>query len=255
MTAAYSDELVTLHHGDCAEVLPSIGGGCADLAIVDPPYGDTALEWDKLTTDWLPIVADVLKPNGTIWLWGSLRSLLAMVPRAIDAGWAVSQDVVWEKHNGSGSSNDRFRRVHEQAVLLYRGPWAAVYADPQFSADATARTVRRRQRPTHWSKIGGASYTSEVGGPRLMRSVMYERSAHGGAIHPTQKPAGVTQTLIQYACPPGGLVVSPYAGSGTDLEAARACGRRAIGVERDPQYLADAVARLAHAPLDFTAQG
>lgn len=117
------------------------------------------------------------------------------------------------------------------------------------SLDATARQVRRKQRPAHWGDIGEHAYSTEDGGPRLMRSVQYERSAHGSAIHPTQKPLGICRTLIQYSCPPGGLVVDPYAGSATTLVAARMCNRRAIGVELLAPYVDRAVRRLAEAPL------
>jgi len=246
--SVYADDLVELHHAPFAEVLPSIEEP-ADLAIVDPPYGDTALDWDRRSIDWLPAVSDVLAPHGTIWLWGSLRYLLDALPAAMAAGWSISQDVVWEKHNGSGSHGDRFRRVHEHAVLLYRGAWADVYRDPQVSLDATPRQVRRKQRPAHWGEIGEHAYRSEDGGPRQMRSVMYERSAHGSAIHPTQKPLGITRTLIQYACPGGGLVIDPYAGSATTLVAARDSGRRAIGCEINAEYVSAATSRLAAVPL------
>ena len=82
-------------------------------------------------------------------------------------------------------------------------------------------------------------------GQGFLRSVMYERSAHGSAIHPTQKPLGITRTLIQYACPPGGLVIDPYAGSGTTLVAAQQCGRAAVGAEMDEGYAVAAADRLA----------
>lgn len=250
MTAvAYADDDVVLHHASYSEVLPSIEG--ADLAIVDPPYGDTSLEWDRSTVAWLPAVGNALAPHGTIWLWGSLRYLARAIPAAEAEGWTLAQDIVWEKHNGSSSAADRFRRVHEHVVHLYRGAWADTHHEPQFSLDATKRAVRRKQRPAHWGDIGEAAYRSEDGGPRHMRSVMYERSAHGIADHPTQKPEGLTRTLIQYACPPGGLVVSPFAGSATDLVAARACGRRAVGTEVNSDYVAAAAARLAHAPLQL----
>lgn len=249
MTIVYEDDLVVLHHSDFEHVLPSIEG--ADLAMVDPPYGDTALEWDRVELGWLPYVAAALKPNGSVWLWGSLRYLAHAIPAAEAAGWTLSHDIVWEKHNGSGSAADRFRRVHEHAVLLYRGPWADVHCEPQVSQDATARQVRRKQRPAHWGDIGEAAYETEDGGPRLMRSVQYERSSHGVAIHPTQKPLGIYRSLIQFSCPPGGLVIDPFAGSATTLVAARQCGRRAIGCENDTEegYVDRAVARLAHSPL------
>lgn len=254
MSALYVDDLVELHHGDCREVLPRVVTGPADLAVVDPPYGDTSLDWDNRPgLEWLDVVDNLLAPTGTVWLWGSLRSLLTTLPAAEAVGWKVSQDVVWEKHNGSSSAADRFRRVHEHAVLLYRGNWADTYHDVQTSADAVPRRVHRRQRPRHWGEIGEAAYVSEDGGPRLMRSVMFERSTHGRAVHPTQKPEGITRTLIQYACPPGGLVLDPYAGSATTLVAARACGRRAIGVELDHEHATAAAERLAAAPLPLEA--
>lgn len=240
---AYEDEKVTLRLVDARALLTSINH-VADVAMIDPPYGDTSLEWDHKNLDWLHGVTMAVKPAGWLILWGSLRFLFSAGPVVLDAGWRFSQDVVWEKHNGSGSHADRFRRVHEQAVLFYRGSWDEVYKDPQFSLDATPRAVRRKQRPAHWGEIGEHAYRSEDGGPRHMRSVMYERSSHGEAIHPTQKPVGILRTLIQYTCPPGGLVVDPYAGSGSTLVAARSCGRRAIGGDIDTGYVAAAAKRL-----------
>lgn len=243
----FDDGAVALHRGDYRDVLPT--GGGALLAMVDPPYGDTALEWDRLTAEWVGPVGEALAPTAAVWVWGSMRALWQLAPVLVSAGWTFSQDVVWEKHNGSGSAADRFRRVHEHAALFYRGSWADLAVTPQVSADANARTVRRKQRPTHWGDLGEAAYQTEEGGPRLIRSVMFERSAHGSAIHPTQKPLGITRTLIQYACPPGGMVVVPFAGSATDLVAARSAGRRAIGAELDPGYCTAASRRLAQADL------
>jgi DNA methylase len=60
---------------------------------------------------------------------------------------------------------------------------------------------------------------------RLARSVIHVRSLHGTAIHPTQKPVELIDLLIRYACPPDGIVVDPFAGSGSTDIAARAAGR------------------------------
>jgi site-specific DNA-methyltransferase (adenine-specific) len=119
--------------------------------------------------------------------------------------------------------------------------------------DATPRTVRRKQRPPHTGHIEASSYTSEDGGPKLMRSVQYVRSEHGRAIHPTQKPTGILRPLIQYSCPQDGKVLDPFAGSASTLMAARETGRRAVGCEIDADYCDAAIKRLAQNTLDMEA--
>lgn len=62
--------------------------------------------------------------------------------------------------------------------------------------------------------------------------------------HPNAKPLPLMRWLVS-KLPAGGTILDPYAGSGTTLEAARAEGFDAIGIERDPEYHAMAGARLS----------
>lgn len=238
--------------GDCRHVLPGLAAHSVDAVIADPPYGVTSLAWDVPVDDWLPLVDRVLRPAGSMWVFGSLRSLAPLIAQA-DAGelgpWRFSHEVVWEKHNGSGFQADRFRRVHELAAHFYRGAWGDVYRSPVVTLDVTKRTRRSKRRPTHTGHIDTRPYVTEDGGPRLMRSVIRVRSEHGRADHPTQKPTGILRPLIEYACPPGGLVLDPFAGAGSTGVAAREPGREALLIELDVDYHSAATARLAQAPL------
>ena len=56
----------------------------------------------------------------------------------------------------------------------------------------------------------------------------------GNKLHPTQKPLSVLTPLIESFCPRGGIVLDPFAGSGSTCLAARMVGRNYIGVEIDP---------------------
>lgn len=64
-----------------------------------------------------------------------------------------------------------------------------------------------------------------------------ERPEVDGVTHPTVKPLALMRWLVRLVCPEGGVVLDPFAGSGTTLQAARDEGFDSIGVERDETYL------------------
>ncbi|SMH43385.1 DNA-methyltransferase [Azospirillum agricola] len=242
----------TLLTGDCRAVMPPRGP--FDLIVADPPYGDTSLAWDRRVDGWLPLARAALRPSGSLWVFGSLRSFMATAAAFEEAGLRYAQEIVWEKQNGSGFHADRFKRVHELVVQFYRAdtPWSAVHNAVQTTPDATARTVRRKQRPPHTGDINAGHYVSRDGGPRLMRSVLAIRNCHGRAIHPTEKPVALLDILVRTSCPAGGLVGDWFAGSGAVGATCRLAGRRYVGCETDAAMAERARAHIA-ALLPFPA--
>ena len=67
--------------------------------------------------------------------------------------------------------------------------------------------------------------------------------------HPTVKPVALMRYLVRLVCPAGGVVLDPFAGSGTTIEAARLEHCRAIGIEREAEYCADILERLRQGVL------
>lgn len=63
------------------------------------------------------------------------------------------------------------------------------------------------------------------------------RKERGGSTHPTMKPIALMRYLVKLITPPGGVVLDPFAGSGTTGKAARAEGFACILIEREPEYL------------------
>jgi site-specific DNA-methyltransferase (adenine-specific) len=246
----YADDAVTLYCGDFRELLPHVLAehGEPDLTCTDPPYGDpgTKLTWDRWPTGW-----PSLMPGRSMWCFGSMRMFLNR--RDEFTGWHLSQDIVWEKHQGSGLATDRFRRVHEHALHWYRGPWADMYRDtPRLPHAGPDKTLRRSTTSdTHLGDVNAWSYIDD--GKRLMRSVIKAPNMQGkGAINPTEKPAGLVENLITYGCPPGGLVLDVFAGGCSTLVAARNSGRRAVGIELREEQCAKAVEyRLSQTVLPF----
>lgn len=85
-------------------------------------------------------------------------------------------------------------------------------------------------------EVGGASrffYVAKA--PKSERPVTVDDEGRRVA-HPTVKPLALTRYLVTLVTPPGGVVLDPFAGSGTTLEAAYACGFESIGVELTPDY-------------------
>lgn len=247
MKPYYRDEHVVLYNGDAREVLPRLALQVSAV-ITDPPYGDTSLEWDQMVPDWLDLVAPL---TNNVWCFGSFRMFMNMAEET--RHWTLAQEIIWEKQNGSGFHADRFKRVHELAVQWYQGKWEDIYKLPVVTADATARTVRRKQRPPHMGDIGNGAYASEDGGPRLMRSVIYAPNCHGYADHPTQKPLEILDPLLRYSVPPGGVVLDPFCGAGSTLVAAKRLGMRAIGIEIDAAHCESTVRRLRQDVLPLEA--
>lgn len=64
--------------------------------------------------------------------------------------------------------------------------------------------------------------------------------------HPTVKPISLMRYLVRLVSPPGGTVLDPFLGSGTTGIAAILEGFEFVGIEREPEYLAIAEARIAH---------
>lgn len=242
----YADDTTRLYHGDMRELLPGLDIA-PDLVVADPPYGETSLAWDRWPDGWPTLVA---KCASSLWCFGSMR--MFMDRRDEFGDWRLSQDMVWEKPHGSGIARDRFRRVHEHVLHWYRGPWGSVYHEtPRVPYDGpdSRHGYGRSNRLAHAGAIKIDRWTDD--GTRLMRSVISAPTMwRRGAIHPTQKPSGIIQPLLDYACPPGGLVLDPFAGSGSTADAARQLSRRTVLIEADERYCEKIANRLAQGVLE-----
>jgi site-specific DNA-methyltransferase (adenine-specific) len=105
--------------------------------------------------------------------------------------------------------------------------------------------------PTGPDSVRG--HDDEGGASRFFPIFRYEAKAPAserprladGTAHPTVKPLALMQFLVRLVTPPGGIVLDPFAGSGTTLSAALREGKQAIGIEQHEPYAQLAVQRLA----------
>jgi len=210
----YQDDLVVLYHDDCLE-MSNWGWQAGDVLVTDPPYG-MAFQ-SSWTTERRPIAndADASTRDAVLELWGEK-------PAAVFGTWRVAkpervrQVLIWDKRGagpGMGDLSTAFGTSHEEIYLI--GKWEK-------------RHARRGSVITTESSPSGL--TTKIG-------------------HPTPKPVGLMEVLID-AAPPG-VIADPFAGSGSTLIAARNLGRKAIGVELEERYCELIAKRLDQMCLDF----
>ena len=56
--------------GDCRKDM--LEHGPFDMLLADPPYGDTSLDWDRRCEGWIEAAGQMLKPSGSMWVFGSV---------------------------------------------------------------------------------------------------------------------------------------------------------------------------------------
>lgn len=139
------------------------------------------------------------------------------------------------------------------ANVVHDGSGEVLEAFAAFGESRSSPTKRNRKPRTDTTQYrnGGARYndTSEYGdsgsAARFFYCAKVSKSERGeGNTHPTVKPIALCEWLVRLVCPPGGLVLDPFAGSASVGIACLRAGRRYLGVEKQPEYAEIARRRL-----------
>jgi DNA modification methylase len=175
-----------------------------------------------------------------------------------------SNRLTWEGGQTSG-----FKADHEQATYNPAGRWPAnLIHDGSVEVTGLFPVVKagiagKRTGRSKIGAIGVAGYGEQWGGygdtgsaARFFYCAKASRSDRGeGNGHPTVKPTDLMRYLCRLVTPPGGLVLDPFAGSGSTGKAAVMEGFRFVGIEREAEYVEIARARIAAvAPSLFAAE-
>ncbi len=222
-TSYYSDEHVTLYHGDC--LTENREWLNADVLVTDPPYGVrmTMRHGDaRIRLNRVPRTANAIAGDKTTEARDMVEQAWGDRPAVMFGSWRVVRPsrlravLIWHKEGAfSGPCNAAFFTNHEEIYILGEGAW-------------------RKSAPPLRSVLTSSEHRSHA-------------AADVG--HPTPKPLGIMEALID-RCPPG-TVADPFAGSGSTLVAAKMLGRTAIGVELEERYCEIIAKRLAQGALDF----
>lgn len=214
MTPYYEHAGITIFHGDCREILPSLE---FDAVVTDPPYGvafagkatkhtpasgigytmfeDTP---EYLISIVVPVVEQLVASGRRVVLTPGVRNVWKY-PEPTALGTIFYP---------SGAGAGRWGFICSQPILYYG-------ADPYLAKGMGSR-------PDSFSTTDAA----ETNG------------------HPCPKPLSTMKWLVNKSSVDGERIVDPFMGSGTTLRAAKDLGRRAIGIELEERYCEIAANRL-----------
>lgn len=243
MTVAFDADGITLHHGNCLDVMPTLLV-TVDAVIADLPYATTRNTWDRPIDPKLlwHCYRQLCGPRTPVVLFGSGVFTARMIG-SNEADYRYS--LVWSKQAVSGHLNAKRQplRAHEDLVVFYRQQ-PTYHPQMVHTGRASHSRGKRKDRTiNHW---GGFENTDVVdqGGYQHPRSIV-EFARPAKPQHPTQKPVELLEWLIRTYTDPDDIILDNVAGSGSTLVAARNAGRRAIGIELRDEYVEMAAARLA----------
>ena len=133
---------------------------------------------------------------------------------------------------------DRFTVDFEKVFFFAKSPkYDFRQQFEPYAGNETNRISRQPEQPT------GSKSRNDLQG-RNKRTVWRITTEISHEKHYAPYPQKLIETPIEAGCPPGGVVLDPFLGSGTTALVARRLGRHYIGIEPNPEYVAIARSRL-----------
>ena len=133
---------LTLHHGDCLEVLRSLPDCSVDSVVTDPPYGLSFMgkrwDYDVPSVDVWTECLRVLKPGGHLLAFAGTRTQHRMAVRIEDAGFEIRDMIAWVYGSGFPKSLDVSKAIDKM--------------------DAAEEQQARRYRFTEWVRSTGITF-------------------------------------------------------------------------------------------------
>lgn len=268
--------------GDSSQWLPRLPSNSVDLFFLSPPYADARsyarIPPEEYVAWFLPFGEAMLaatRETGSFVLniknrvakSGPLRGqrhpyVYELVLGLQTVGWRWTETYIWQKPNAiPGRFGPRTKDSFEYVYHFTKGP------RPYFDLGAVRVPYKADQGEIARRKKDGNGRRTTAAGFGRDRARTY---AHGGAdpgnvitvgqtynqhkgpagLHTAVMPEGLAEFFVKAASPPGGVVVDPFAGSGTTVVVARRFGRHSGGIELHREFVDVALARLAEDLVD-----
>lgn len=251
------DWINTVQNMDCIEAMDKLPDNSIDLVIADPPYNlskggkwvwDNSVDlngmggnwskmkedWDNMTfkdylaftESWLTKVKKILKPTGSIWVFGTYHNIGILNVIFQKLNIEILNEIIWYKRNAFPNlSGRRYTASHETILWGHVGENKREY---YFDYDFT----KKASCPEDNLKKPGKQMRTVWDIPNNKKK---EELAYGK--HPSQKPLRVLRRMILSTSKPNDICLTPFAGAASECVAAKELGRRFIGFELEKKYV------------------
>jgi len=246
----FKDETAKLYLADSLELMKNFPAEFVDVIFADPPYflsndGITCKSgkmssvnkgnWDKAATftdkhdfnqKWIELCKNILKPNGTIWISGTLHNIYSVGFALEQENFKIMNNITWQKTNPPPNLSCKYFTHSTETIL-----WAKKSADAKhfFNYELMKELNGGKQMKDVWTGM-----------------LTPQREKIFGK-HPTQKPLYLLKKILLASTREGDLVLDPFCGSGTTGVACKLLGRKFIGIDNDRDFIALAKERIIRA--------
>jgi len=250
---------------DLFSIVDKLPAAFVDLLVIDPPYNldkdFNGFKFSKTTDDayleylrsWFPNIMNVLKPTGSVYICGDWKSTFCLY-QIMREHTIIRNRIVWQREKGRGAKSN-WKNACEDI-------WFGTKSDDYYFDVEAVKQKRRviapyreNGRPKDWEETEDGNFRLTYPGNFWDDISIPYWSMPENTDHPTQKPEKLIAKLILASCPPGGVVLDPFLGSGTTSVAAKKLGRKYVGIEINQEYCCWAEKRLAQAEIDKEIQG
>lgn len=244
----YNKNNSVLIHANSFDFLKNIKPESMDMIFADPPYflsndgfsnsGGKFVsvnkgDWDKgvsleekheFNRFWLRLVKPLLKPNGTIWVSGTLHNIYSVGMALEQEGYKILNNITWQKTNPPPNLSRRYFTHSTETILWARK--SEKKSKHYYNYDLMRTINNEKQMKDVWT------------------GSLTKKSEKWAGKHPTQKPEYLLERIILAASQEGDWILDPFVGSGTTNVVAKKLGRKSIGIDQELQYLEIAKKRL-----------
>lgn len=258
--------------GEAIENMKNIPDSTIDLIIADPPYNlsqGSEIKWESgsnlpgfggswkkvieswdnmplndyisFTKAWLKEAKRILKPTGSIWVFGTYHNIGIINLMFQTLGIEIINEVVWYKRNAFPNLAGRRLTASHETLL-----WGHAGSDKKREYFFDYAGSKSFYDPSDLMKAAGKQMRTvwDIPNNKARDELKYGK-------HPTQKPLSVCKRIISIASKPGDLVLSPFSGAGSECVAAKELGRHYLGIELEEEYVKISETRLNNCNQDL----